>query len=477
MAFVVSSSNKDTTLSAVETLKSGGNAYDAILCALFTSFVSEPLLSSPGGGGYLLAKPINQEPVIYDFFSQTPLTTSIKSKDFFPITGDFGSTTQDFHIGMAAAAVPGVLSGAHSVHKDLASMGLNDLAKNAILKARHGLTIDKNCEQVIKILHPILNHSSEAKSLYSKNNQWLKEGDVFKNQKLANFLTTFASQPENWFSNSSIVEKVTHDMTSIGGFLSKADFENYRTIKRKPTIWSYNDWSLYTNASPSRGGKHIVDQLNTALKKKVPGYQAVVSAMYELDQTIQTIDSLAESSKGTTHISVIDTHGNAASLTLSNGEGNGYIVPEGGFMLNNFLGEQDINTDGFFRWQPNSRMISMMSPTILTNQNSLYALGTGGSNRIKTAMFQVIYNLISKNNTLAQAVNAPRMHLENNNVDFEPGIPVQNIESILKTDYKLNPWEQRSLFFGGVNAVQYGSSYCAVGDSRRSGFSYIETDF
>ena len=115
-----------------------------------------------------------------------------------------------------------------------------------------------------------------------------------------------------------------------------------------------------------------------------------------------------QSSKGTSHMSVIDQDGNVASLTVSNGEGCGYMVPNCGFMLNNFLGEEDINTKGFFNFDENSRMASMMSPTIIENRDDLIALGTGGSNRIKTAMFQVIWQIIAENKTLDKAINQPR---------------------------------------------------------------------
>lgn len=180
-----------------------------------------------------------------------------------------------------------------------------------------------------------------------------------------------------------------------------------------------------------------------------------------------------QSSKGTTHMSVIDAQGNVASMTVSNGEGCGYVVPNSGFMLNNFLGEEDINTQGFFNFEENTRMASMMSPTILENKQSKIALGTGGSNRIKTAMFQVIWKLINENKTLDQAINHPRFHYENGKLDIEKGHDPQTIKALEQQYQNINLWETRSLYFGGINAVQHGDKNLAIGDSRRNGVGLV----
>ena len=116
--YAVATGNYYTSKAAVRILAKGGNAYDAILAALFMSFVSEPLLSSPGGGGYLLAHPNGEEAQIFDFFAQTPKDISPQNKDFFPIHGDFGDVQQEFHIGKASAAVPGIPAGIFAIHKN-----------------------------------------------------------------------------------------------------------------------------------------------------------------------------------------------------------------------------------------------------------------------------------------------------------------------------------------------------------------------
>ena len=117
--------------------------------------------------------------------------------------------------------------------------------------------------------------------------------------------------------------------------------------------------------------------------------------------------------RGTTHISVIDADGNAAAASLSNGEGNGFIVGKFGFMLNNMLGEEDLAPEGLGGGARGSRLSSMMAPTIIAETNgSVTALGTGGSNRIRTAILQVAVNLLDRGMRLEDAVEAPRLHVE-----------------------------------------------------------------
>ncbi len=473
-SYTVATGNKDSTLAASEILDAGGNAYDAIIAALLMSFVTEPLLSSPGGGGYLLSRPINKDPQLFDFFAQTPFSKSLEPKHFFPIQGDFGDSQQEFHIGMAAATVPGVPAGIFAIHEKLASMPLIELAGAAIEKAKKGIKIDKHLKSVVDILIPIIESTPAAFSLFSLDKTLVEVGDVKKNEALADFLYTFCSNQQNWFYQDQPSESICDDMKLKNGLLTKKDFNNYHVNIRKPLQVHINNWQVLTNSHPASGGYLITEQLKHALNGSDSNNLRLLEAMEYADHLKKNgKTSSFESSKGTTHMSVIDSDGNAASLTVSNGEGNGYVVPDSGFMMNNFLGEEDINLGGFFAWKENTRMASMMSPTILSNRETLVALGTGGSNRIKTSLFQVIWHMIIENKTLVNAVNEPRLHLENDVVDIEKGIHSDIIKEIVNKYSNVIQWQQRSLYFGGVNAVQFGENLSAVGDSRREGFGLI----
>ncbi|NOZ68660.1 MAG: gamma-glutamyltransferase, partial [Deferribacteres bacterium] len=171
--------------------------------------------------------------------------------------------------------------------------------------------------------------------------------------------------------------------------------------------------------------------------------------------------------QGTTHISAVDGQGNAASMTTSNGSGSGCFIPGTGIMLNNMMGEDDLHPDGFFSSPPGMRVSSMMVPTIILKHGRAdVVMGSGGSKRIKTAVLQVLLNIIDFNCSLEEAVEAPRIHLEDGTLHTEPGLPADVLER-LAAHYKLNRWNTRDMYFGGVHCVS-GEMH-GWGDSRRGG--------
>ena len=161
--------------------------------------------------------------------------------------------------------------------------------------------------------------------------------------------------------------------------------------------------------------------------------------------------------------------GNAASITTTNGEGCGYVIPEYGIMMNNMLGEEDLNPFGFHKWNKKRRLPTMISPTIISKNNiPQYVLGSGGSNRIRSANIQVILNILYEKMNLYDAIEKPRIHLEGNQLYCEPGIKIPKDKTLEKLI--VNLFNQKNVFFGGVNAVSKSE---AIGDSRRGGFGIV----
>jgi gamma-glutamyltranspeptidase/glutathione hydrolase len=186
----------------------------------------------------------------------------------------------------------------------------------------------------------------------------------------------------------------------------------------------------------------------------------------------RSLDRHALFSRGTTHISVADRQGNIASLTASNGEGCGYVLPGTGIMLNNMLGEEDLNYGGFHRWPEGARLASMMSPALAElADGTRLALGTGGSNRIRSAMTQVLVNLLDFGLPPEQAVQAPRMHLEGEMLSIEPGFDEATLAALIAAAPRHHLWPEKNLFFGGVHTVSIrpGGLFDGAGDPRRGG--------
>ena len=171
----------------------------------------------------------------------------------------------------------------------------------------------------------------------------------------------------------------------------------------------------------------------------------------------------------TTHISVIDKYENVVSATTTNGEGSGIFIPEFGILMNNMLGERDLNPFGFNQRKHSGIKPTKLIPTkIKKNNYPLYALGSGGSNRIRSAIVQIIINLVVKKMNLKDAVESPRIHLENKNLFIEKDVGIPKNEYTKK--FLINKFKDKSLFFGGANCVGINQ---AVGDSRRGGVGEI----
>jgi gamma-glutamyltranspeptidase/glutathione hydrolase len=175
----------------------------------------------------------------------------------------------------------------------------------------------------------------------------------------------------------------------------------------------------------------------------------------------------------TTHITVVDGDGRCASVTCSNGTGSGLIVPGTGVHVNNMCGEEDLNPFGFHTLPPGVRMPSMMSPTVLLRNGELEAgLGSGGSNRIRSAVLQTIVRLAAEGTGAQAAVEAPRVHFEAGVVQAEPGVDPQGLARLEARGYTVARWEHRNLFFGGVHAVSRNLETGELrggGDPRRGG--------
>jgi gamma-glutamyltranspeptidase/glutathione hydrolase len=212
------------------------------------------------------------------------------------------------------------------------------------------------------------------------------------------------------------------------------------------------------------------DKYNTNVYQK--DVDKIFLAPEHITQYQQQLTQSVNKWGSTTHISVIDDEGNAASVTTSHGEGSGYVIPGTGIMVNNMLGEEDLNPDGFHQWQEDVRISSMMSPTIvLKNNQPEIVLGSGGSNRIRTAIVQVISNIIDFKMHVDAAVNSPRVHWENNVFNIEPGFSEEAIKAIESDANQLILWNQKNMFFGGVHTVLETSPGIieGAGDQRRSG--------
>lgn len=512
----VACGHDQTANAAARILSEGGNAFDAVVAAHFTACVAEPVLASLGGGGFLLAHPHSGNTVLYDFFTQTPRQKlPVKDINFYPIDADFGETTQEFHIGMGSIATPGAVKGMFAIHNELCSLPMTTLLEPAIELARNGVIVNELQAYIFDIIKPIYHCTAESYAIYRSqlavnNNQpsLVRSGETLKQPALADTLEILGKEGEQLFYEGEIAQSVVKACAENGGYLTTEDFAHYQVQKREPLQLTYRGHKIFTNPPPSSGGLLIAFALKLLescdFSDIIPGSQSYVDRLSYImhltnkaridcsllsgtinpeqllepgyvDQYREQILNRYTFSRGTTHISVIDKRGNMASLTVSNGEGSSYIAPHTGIMLNNMLGEEDLNPQGFHQWAPNQRISSMMAPTIVYDTNHYaISLGSGGSNRIRTAILQTLIHLLDFNLPLDIAIGGPRIHFENGLLNIEAGFTELHEADLHESIENIKYWNSRNLFFGGVHAVlRKGTSLTGKGDPRRGGVSVV----
>lgn len=492
-----------TAEAAAAILRDGGNAFDAAVAAGFMACVAEPVFASLGGGGYLLAAPANRPTQIHDFFVQTPrVCRPAQDLDFRPIVVDFGTAQQVFHAGLGAAAVPGMVRGLFTIQRHLCTMPMRALLAPAITAAREGVVVNDLQAYALRIIGPIYTLSAPARALFESrtaNGAMLQAGELLRQPELADTLDTLGREGDRLFYEGEIAQRIAAQCRDGGGNLDVADLAVYRAIQRAPLQLGYRGAQLLTNPPPSCGGtliafalklleactprtcgfgsaKHLellaqVMRLTDAARREAdmgsPGAILHPQYMQRFRATLRRAPCCA---RGTTHISIIDAAGNVASLSVSNGEGCGHLIPGTGVMLNNMLGEEDLCPRGFHRWPTAARLGSMMAPCLLRLPGRDIAFGSGGSNRIRTALLQVIVNLIDHAMPLAAAVTSPRIHLENDLLSVEGGFTENEIARLAAAVPIHKLWPERNLFFGGVHAVSRTRDELeGAGDPRRDG--------
>ena len=509
----VACGHAETAKAAESVLKAGGNAFDAIISAFLTACVVEPVLASLGGGGFLLAHTDDGRDVIYDFFAHTPQVPLPEDEmDFHPIQADFGTTTQEFHIGLASIATPGAIKGIFQIHRDLATMPMVELVKPAVEAARQGIVMSPFQAGIFNIIAPILTATPESRQQYQSiahPDSLITQGELFRQPHAADFLEALAREGSDLFYEGEIAQSIADLCAAGGGHLTREDLSGYAVALRKPVSMSYRQYRVLTNPAPSCGGTLIAFALNllehSDLSRAAFGsgrHLRLLADVMKLtnEARLETRSNATEdialkqlldasllntyrakivgngrSYRGTTHMSVMDSKGNVAGLTASNGEGCGHIIPDTGVMLNNMLGEEDLNPEGFHRWQANRRMTSMMAPTlVISPEGRKLSLGSGGSNRLRTAILQVLVNIIDFDQSLHDAVNHPRIHFENGLLSIEPGFDADELNVLIEQYGEHKLWGQQNLFFGGVHAVtEQNGDFDGAGDQRRGGVAFV----
>lgn len=440
MRAAVAAGSQATVAAALEALTLGGNAVDAVAAAAFTMPVAEPGLASLGGGGFMMIRQPDGRDVLLDFFAAVPTARNVPTEI---VTVEFSGATQDFAVGAGSVAVPGMLPGLLHALDHYGRMGRDQVLRLAHEHVQHGAVMNDAQAMVLRLIGAALTLTAESARVYAPGGRLLTAGETLHNPDYVNFLDQLRGGLD--------------DLPAVGP-LHAADLADYRVYEREPLRVELPGGTLVTNPLPSLGGSIIAEALR--ILPETPTATELLSALVAATELHKSQPPV--SVRGTTHISVTDG-AQTVAMTVSNGSCSGVMLPGTGVQLNNMMGESDLHPAGV-EPQPGARIRSMMAPSLFERDGVVTALGTGGSERIRSAMVRVI-NCLAHGESLAAAIPAARVHMDNDGVvQVEPGFPAAQIDQLPEPK---SVWPDRDFYFGGVHAVTSAGE--AVADARRGG--------
>lgn len=511
----------------IEILKKGGNAVDAAVAVGFALAVTYPAAGNIGGGGFMVIRFNDGKSTAIDYREKAPLNSYEKmyqdsAGNFLPALSQEGTTS---------AGVPGSVAGLIYALEKYGTMKLSDILQPAVKLAEEGFLLDYQLAQSINFYYQDFLKYPSSKKIFTNNDRPFNEGDLFVQKDLAHTLKLIAENGRDGFYKGEVAKRLVAQIQSLGGILTQEDLDNYFPVERLPLAGTYRGYEIITMGPPSAGGITLLQTLNIlenktfsrddwsssnyihtiteALKYSFadrskylgdPDFYPVpvdklISKSYarELFQRISdsAVPSIEinpgrylsfEESKETTHYSVIDKEGNAVSTTttLNSSFGSRIVVEGAGFLLNNEMDDfsskpGEPNQFGLIgseanRIQPGKRMLSSMTPTIITkNEKPVLILGSPGGSTIPTVVLQVILNYLDFGMDIQQAVNAPRFHHQwlPDQIDFEEfGIVKDVMENLIAKGQRIGDKK----ILGRVEAVAIENNlYLGATDPRGSG--------
>jgi gamma-glutamyltranspeptidase/glutathione hydrolase len=504
-----------TAEAGAQVLADGGNAVDACIAAAFVSWVAESPLTGPGAGGFMLVhRAADGSTRVLDHFVAVPgmglrrrgqTEMDAVDVDFTP------ESSQVFRIGAASCAVPGAVAGLGEAHRQFATLPWPVLLEPAIELARGGVVLTKPQAYLHAILDLILRHTDEGRVIYGGDGKRLVAGDRLVMADLGQTLERLAEKGADDLYRGELAGALSRHVRDLGGEITSRDLAEYRVIRRRPVRTRFLGHEYESNPPPSSGG--VLIGLGVRLLDRLGGVAGPAGSAEALAQLVELMREqeaaragpfarelyrgglarrlfddrelrttvrglrrrLPELQRGTTHISVVDGNGNAASLTASTGSGSGVIVPGTGIQLNNMLGEFDLAATGGIP-RPGVRFTSGMAPSIvLRDRRPRLVVGSAGSLRLRGAIMQIVVNTIAHRLGVKEAIERPRIHLDATHVHAEGGNDPAELDRLESWGYELARWRRRNLFFGGAAAVELleDGSIAAAGDSRRGGHGVV----
>ncbi|TDU39439.1 gamma-glutamyltranspeptidase/glutathione hydrolase [Gelidibacter sediminis] len=464
---MVVSDNTVASQVGTDILRKGGNAIDASIATAFALAVTHPQAGNIGGGGFLVYMDANGKSTTIDFREKAPLKAT---PDMFLDT-DGNLIKGSNHEGLKSVGVPGTVAGLYMAHQKYGTLPWKDLVQPSVELAANGVALSYTLAEHAKNF----DEGSYPQFLkdYYKNSkgELIKHGEIWVQKNLAETLKLIRDKGKDGFYKGAVAQEIASFMKANGGIITLKDLEKYEAVEREPVMGTYKDYGIVSMPPPSSGGVAIIEMLNIMEQANLDSIafnstayvHLVAEAMrrafadraehlgdpdFNLEMPLDRLTSKEFAKmrfdnidmhrasvsdtlkfgqlydgKNTTHLSVIDKVGNAVSLTytLEQSYGSGLGSPKLGFILNNEMGDFNpqpgytdsgwlIGTDPNII-QPEKRMLSSMSPTIVTKDGKPYLIiGSPGGRTIINTVFQTILNVIAYDMPIKKAIETLKIH-------------------------------------------------------------------
>ena len=463
-AMVVSAREEASKIGA-EILKQGGNAFDAMFATEMALAVVYPYAGNLGGGGFMVYRLADGETGALDYREKAPLAAT---KTMY--LDDEGNIIKDKStVGVHSVGVPGTIAGIFAAHQKFGTISIEELLKPVITLAENGFAVSEKQHIKFQDYDSIIRAVNGREIMFNKN---VKPKDTIKNTALAQTLKRIAKNGRDEFYKGETAQQLINYLKANGSIMTLEDLERYEAKWRKPVEFQYKDYNIISMSPPSSGGLCLAQimKMMEPFDLKSYGHNSLksIQVMVEAERrayadrsyflgdpdfvAIPTETLLSDiylsnrmsdfsfenptpsdsisygkiqgyESEETTHYSIVDTYGNAVSVTttLNGGYGSKLYAENLGFFLNNEMDDfsskpGEPNIYGLIGGEANSiapekRMLSAMTPTIVEKDGELFmVLGTPGGSTIITSVLQTILNVIEFDMTMQQAVDAPRLH-------------------------------------------------------------------
>lgn len=481
-------------------LQKGGNAIDAAIAVNFALAVCHPSAGNIGGGGFLVYRNSKGNVFALDYREKAPLAST---KDMFLDASGNVIPAKSF-IGVFSVGVPGTVAGMEEMHRKFGLLPWKELIQPSIDLARNGIVLTSKEARGLNTNRTDFLKENPGKSyLINANHMDWKKEDILIQEDLANALERILRDKSKGFYHGKTAELIIAEVKRLHGIITQKDLDTYKPIWRKPIVQSYKNYKIIGMPPPSSGGIALAQLLGMVQKYPLstwgPTSDSTVQLMIEserrvfadrakwlgdpdfiqvpigplLDSTYikNRISSInfgkatlsSDISEGqftgyespeTTHYSIVDAAGNAVSITttLNNSFGSKVFVGGAGFLLNDEMDDFSAKTGAPNLYgligskaneiQPNKRMLSSMTPTIITEKGQLkMVVGTPGGSTIITSVFQVVLNVLEFGMNMQQAVEYPRFHHQwkPEQTRIEPNrLPIIQMERLKQKGYEFS---------------------------------------